>query len=209
MLSKANNLNASLNNEMQKLVEQIISGNYSEQDRNRLSRIMYPKLKFFISKYFSSADEVEEVLHNTLYKIFNGLTKYKPEYRFTTWIYTIAKNESLLHQYKVKMSYAQSIDSDDSVLEIVDMHSSTLDREIFVDRLYTATRKEILNLPDGIEKSILIDKDIHNMKGLEIAEKYSMNLSTVKTKLTKARKILRESVIKNNGFSEEFILEYI
>jgi hypothetical protein len=45
-------INKQLNDEMQSLAELIKSGNYTERDRNRLASIMYPKLKFFIWKFF-------------------------------------------------------------------------------------------------------------------------------------------------------------
>jgi DNA-directed RNA polymerase specialized sigma24 family protein len=36
------------------------------------------------------------------------------------------------------------------------------------------------------------------MKGADIADKYDMNLNTVKTKIRKARKILKDSVLESN-----------
>ena len=62
-------INKQLNDEMQTLAEKIKSGEYSERDRNRLASIMYPKLKYFIWKFFNDQDETDEVLHNTLFKI--------------------------------------------------------------------------------------------------------------------------------------------
>ena len=46
------------------------------------------------------------------------------------------------------------------------------------------------------------------MKGNEIAEKYQMNLNTVKTKIRKARKMLKERVLANNPEMKDNILQY-
>lgn len=201
-------INKQLNDEMQSLAELIKSGNYTERDRNRLASIMYPKLKYFIWKFFNNADETEEVLHNTLYKIFKGITSYSDSYRFTTWIYTIAKNEALLHQHKLKVQYATSLDNLAKPLNLADDSVNTFEKEIYLDHLYTMTREELSNLPDCIEKSILIDKEIHHMRGNEIAEKYEMNLNTVKTKIRKARKMLKEAVITRNPEAADRLKEY-
>jgi DNA-directed RNA polymerase specialized sigma24 family protein len=74
-------INKQLNNEMQKLAEKIKSKEYTERDRNRLASIMYPKLKYFIWKFFNDEDETAEVLHNTLFKIFKGLDSYNDTFK--------------------------------------------------------------------------------------------------------------------------------
>jgi DNA-directed RNA polymerase specialized sigma24 family protein len=71
--------------------------------------------------------------------------------------------------------------------------------------LYTATLFAIDEMPDSIEKSILVDKELNRMKGADIANKYAMNLNTVKTKIRKARKILKDTVLKNNPVFTEKI----
>jgi DNA-directed RNA polymerase specialized sigma24 family protein len=68
-------LNRRLNDEMQQLAEAIVAKTFTERDRNRLVRIMEPKLKYFIWKFFNDKDETEEVLHNTFFKIFKSLDK--------------------------------------------------------------------------------------------------------------------------------------
>lgn len=207
-MSAYDNINKQLNDEMQSLAELIKSGKHTERDRNRLASIMYPKLKYFIWKFFNNIDETEEVLHNTLFKIFKGITSYSDSYRFTTWIYTIAKNEALLHQHKLKVQYATSIDNLANPINLPDDSSSSLEKEFYLDSLYSMTTLELSNLPECIEKSILIDKEINQMKGNEIAEKYDMNLNTVKTKIRKARKMLREAVVSKNPDLASRLNEY-
>lgn len=207
-MSEYGNINKQLNDEMQSLAELIKSGEHTERDRNRLASIMYPKLKYFIWKFFNNIDETEEVLHNTMYKIFKGITSYSDNYRFTTWIYTIAKNEALLHQHKLKVQYATDIDNLENLINQPDSSSSSLEKELYLDSLYSMTTLELSNLPECIEKSILIDKEINQMKGNEIAEKYDMNLNTVKTKIRKARKMLREAVVSKNPDLASRLNEY-
>lgn len=202
-------LNKELNNEMQQLAEQIKSGNYTERHRNRLATIIYPKLKYFIWKFFNDPEETEEALANTLEKIFKGLGSYSGDYRFTTWIYTIARNEALLHQHNLKVKRVASLDTLLSPPNIKDESQFNLAKEEYLTTLYSMTHTEMMEMPDSIEKSILIDKELNRMKGAELAEKYSMNLNTVKTKIRKARRILKETVLSNNPEMIENLKDYI
>lgn len=202
-------INKQLNDEMQELAQKIKSGSYSELERNRLAAIIYPKLKYFIWKFFNDNDETDEVLHNTLFKIFKSIDSYSDKFRFTTWIYTIAKNESLLHKHKLKTQFAIRLDNLTSVPLIEDTTRFNFEREIYIDSLYSLTQNEMRSMPDCLEKSILIDKEIHSMKGSEIAEKYKMNLNTVKTKIRKARKMVRDRVLENNPQMKDFLTEYL
>ena len=70
------------------------------------------------------------------------------------------------------------------------------------------TQMEMAALPECIEKSILIDKEIRLMKGNEIAEKYNMNLNTVKTKIRKARKMVKDRVLENNPQMRDNLEQY-
>ena len=209
MTSSYDLINKQLNDEMQSLAEKIKSNDYTERDRNRLASIMYPKLKYFIWKFFNDADETEEVLHNTLFKIFKGLSSYNDKFRFTTWIYTIAKNESLLHKHKLKTQFAVRLDNMLTPPPIEDTGAFNFEKEMYLDSLYQMTQVEMQQLPDCIEKSILIDKEIHLMKGNDIAEKYNMNLNTVKTKIRKARKMLKDRVLGNNPHMKDNLEQYI
>jgi RNA polymerase sigma-70 factor (ECF subfamily) len=191
-------LNRRLNDEMQQLAEAIVSQKFTERDRNRLVRIMEPKLRYFIWKFFNNKDETEEVLHNTFFKVFKSLASYNPKYRFTTWIYTIARNESLLHLHKLKQQMTTDIDAIGNSLFLVDDSRDNLEKEYSLENLYTATILAIEEMPESLEKSILIDKELNKMKGADIADKYEMNLNTVKTKIRKARKILKDSVLESN-----------
>jgi RNA polymerase sigma-70 factor (ECF subfamily) len=208
-MSAFDQLNRQLNDEMQALAEKIKGGNYTERDRNRLASIMYPKLKYFIWKFFNDNDPTEEVLHNTLYKIFKGIDKYSSGFRFTTWIYTIAKNESLLHQHKLKTQFAVRLEDVESKVDRPDDSAYVFDKEVYMESLYSETLRIMTSMPDCIEKSILIDKELNHMKGNDLADKYEMNLNTVKTKIRKARKMLRDKVLEVNPELKDRLKEFL
>ena len=135
--------------------------------------------------------------------MFNNIEKYNPESgRFTTWAFTIARNETLYYldrKYKdipkyIEISslyedskYNDALSADD----IINSHNE-------VTEIFNRTIDEIFNLKDELIKNIAIDKMVNNTKVKEIALKYDIPENTVKTKLRKARFEIRKSVIKKD-----------
>ena len=201
-------LNKELNVETQELADKMISGNITEREKNRLVNIIYPKLKYYIFKFFNDNDHTLEALHNTIEKIFKNFDQYDNNWKFTTWIYNIAKNEALL--YKHNLNKVRIIDVDDVSFQLNQIKDTDtpIEHEERVAELYDVTVREIMKLPDSLEKSILIDSSINKLKGKDISTKHLMNLNTVKTKLRKARKTIKDSILLNNPQFAE-VIEYL
>lgn len=202
-------LNKQLNTETQAIADKMISGEASERDRNRLTEIIYPKLKYYIFKFFNDNDSTEEALHNVIEKIFKNFHQYDNKWKFTTWIYNIAKNEALLYKHKLKQNRTVDMEAVSFYLNHVDETKKSQDREESMSDLYDITVKAIMAMPEGLERDILIDKDINLLKGNQISEKHNMNLNTIKTKLRKARKTIRETILTNHPNLAETIEQYL
>lgn len=202
-------LNKQLNAETQVIADRMVAGEATERDRNRLSEIIYPKLKYYIFKFFNDNDHTEEALANVLEKIFKSFHQYDNKWKFTTWIYNIAKNEALLYRHNLQKHRTTDVESVSYYLNHVDDSNKANDKENAMADLYQITVNAIMEMPDGLEKEILIDKEINLLKGHEISEKHDMNLNTVKTKLRKARKTVRQTILQNHPQFAETIEDYL
>jgi RNA polymerase sigma factor (sigma-70 family) len=190
--------NKKANLEIQRIADRIVDGTVTERERNALVSIIYPKLKFYISKFFIDQNHTEEVLHNSIEKIFKSIRLYNNTWKFTTWIYNISKNEALLYRHKLTERHFVDVDTVEYLVNSIDESSSVDEHEMQMQNLHKLTVQAIHSMEDGIEKTILIDKEINLMKGADISAKHNMNLNTVKTKLRKARRQVREFIVKNN-----------
>ena len=165
---------------------------------NELIKLLTPKLKYYIRKYIDKECDVEDVLNNSLFKIYSNIWKYNSEYRFTTWAFAITINEIKTHynqqcrlkehslQFSSIVNSELYIDDSDNFF-IFNMKDLDFDKIVF---------NEINNLPDNIDKEIIVDTHFNKMKIKEIAAKYSMNENTVKTKQKKVRRILKDRLIR-------------
>lgn len=196
-------LNKKINNRIQEISIKIHSKKHTQREYEEIAELVYPKLKYHIWKFCKNDLDTEEALHFTLVKIFNNIEKYNPESgRFTTWAFTIARNETLYYldrKYKDIPKYIEisSLYEDSkynnqlSADEVTNNHNE-------VTEIFNKTINEIFNLEDELLKNIAIDKMVNNTKVKEIAIKYKMPENTVKTKLRKARFEIRKSVIKKD-----------
>lgn len=187
--------NKLINEKINSIASKLKTEEIDNRQLNELVELVYPKLKYFVWTYCKNENDTEEALQWSLKKIFKNIDKFEcSKAKFTTWIYTIARHETLFYLYKKNQRPTVNIDT----IYSFDGLTSTVDYVHEIDDLYNETISEIYNIEDDVSRNIAIDKMIHNHKIKEISIRYDINENTVKTKLRKIRSELKKQVIKNN-----------
>lgn len=179
----------------------------SEKDFVELYKRIKPGLLNHCKSILIEQEAAEDAVSNTMAKIWTKISQYDPTRgNFSTWVYNIARNESLgikknedRYLPMIHEVVKSSDDSDDSSYPITNSSPATLEAEFDyinseneeMEDLYDSVVERMNDLPE-IYKDILFDREILRMKYQEIADKYGMKKRAIATRIRRARLKVRE-----------------
>ena len=150
-----------------------------------------------LGDYESSLDVTQEVF----IKVYNSLTRYSSEYKFSTWLYRIAHNAAIDHMRRNTVS-PQSIETENAdggyQLQI---ESPAPNPEQNRERSEWRTEIDavIKCLPSSYRELIVL-RHSRDLSYDEIAEVTGLPLGTVKNRLFRAREMMRDIFVER-GFT--------
>jgi len=186
---------------------QNIAFNFLAQRDNRNFKILINRLKpglmKFAYNYVKDHDLAEEVLQQTYMAMWQKIDQYKLEYNFSTWAYAIAKNEALgiLRNKNRNVSYDMYTDNHSKVLQLYEpvfnMNTECVGAigDDLTQQLADASMSAIHQLNEPY-KTVMIEREVNQKQLNDIAEDLGWELSTVKTRLRKARKDVADVLYK-------------
>jgi RNA polymerase sigma-70 factor (ECF subfamily) len=140
----------------------------------------------------------EDLAQETFVKVLNAIDSYRPEYRFSSWIFKIANNAAIDHLRRRGLDtlsldgspHAETPDAIEATsLQIGDSAESALDE--VANRELGAQIEEAINQLRPEYRSCIILRHIEGRPYEEIAEILDLPLGTVKTYIHRARNELR------------------
>ena len=176
-----------------------------EKDFNNLYERIKPGLLNHCRTILIENEVAEDAVSNTMAKIWTKKHQYDPlRGHFSTWIYNIARNESLLIKKKKQrflpmLSESLDLEDDENGTRFSKIEASNFfdpdwsleKEENRFDSLYDQVVERMKDLPE-IYKEILIDREIEKMKYQDIAEKHGMKKRAVATRIRRARIKIRQ-----------------
>jgi len=162
-----------------------------------------PGLLSFAYKYVKDSDLAKEVVSQTFIVIWEKIDQYNPKFNFSTWVYAIAKNESLgiIRTRNKNLSFDRYMHNHSRLIQMYNpvftMNTEVMgpSGEELTQKLFDASLSAINEL-DEPYRSVMIEREINQKQLNDIADDLGMNLSTVKTRLRKGRKDVAEILYK-------------
>ncbi len=157
-----------------------------------------------ISRYISQKEDIEDIALESFQKAFSQIASYNPEYKFSTWLYRIARNTAFDHLSKHDREKTNmpttSINEDIAELKELPATMHNPEEDIINQQEYDKWLTNIEKLKDdykAVAKMNLID----NFGYKEIADALEMPLNTVKTKIRRAK----AQLLKMMDYSDELL----
>ena len=161
-------------------------------------------VKGHISRYVSQKEDIEDICLESFQKAFSQIDTYNQDYKFSTWIYRIARNTAFdyLSKHNREKNYIPTTSINEDIAELKEipatMHNP--EEDIITQQEYDKWLDNIEKLKDDykiVAKMNLID----NFGYKEIADVLDMPINTVKTKIRRAKAML----LKMMDYSDELL----
>ncbi len=142
--------------------------------------------------------EAEDLVQETCLKALKGFSSFQPGTNFRAWMYRILRNTFLTSRTGLKATATVSLDADDAP----ELPSAADTPEmIFIERSQQEVlQKAISELPIHF-REILLLCEVEEMSYQDIATALTIPMGTVMSRLSRARRALREILQKKLGGS--------
>lgn len=155
-------------------------------------------------------DDASDVAQDAMIKIFKNLSYFEERSKFTTWMYRIVTNTALDFLKKKRRNKVISIDETISGEENdygkqLASDEVTPQELVEQDERRQAVLKALYKLTPE-HRAVLVLRDINGLSYDEIANVLMCSEGTVKSRINRARKSLRETLLKQKELFEDYIV---
>ena len=144
----------------------------------------HPTLTRFARKFCATPEDVEDAVQETLWIAYQKIGALRTSAAFASWVFRIVKHQCYRLLRIKKREYEMADMPDGHILDDDDNHER-----------YTALKQDVVEalacLP-AAQRQVLIMRDIQNMTGPEVAAVLGLSIETVKSRLHRARSVLRQ-----------------
>jgi RNA polymerase sigma-70 factor, ECF subfamily len=152
-----------------------------------------------------SEDEVEDVMQQAYLNAYSHLHQFSAEAKFSTWLTRIAVNEALARRKKRGAVFNEG---DDAVmLSLVDTNARNPEQHAAASELRRVMEEEVAALPDSFRLAFML-REIEGLSTAETAATLDVSEDLVKTRLHRARAMLRENLYRRAGVTLESIFTF-
>jgi RNA polymerase sigma-70 factor (ECF subfamily) len=158
-------------------------------------------------RYLQRREEAEDAIQEIFIKAYTGLENWEPRAQFKTWLYRIAINHCLNTVRRQKIVHFRSLQQMDQGFYSpqVDRFSQPAGKE---EELLREQREKLihclLNQLSETHRTVLILYFYQEMSYKEIAETLQVSLSSVESRLFRAKKKLAKILSRQKNYLSKF-----
>jgi len=176
--------------------EQLIS-KYLKGDEESLEILIKRYLKpiySFVYHFVRDNQEAQDITQEVFVKVWRNLKKFKPEYRFKTWVFTIAKNTCLDWQKKKRTIPFSILDNNKEEFSFSETIEDLrpLPNELLEKQDLTTSLDRVLGTLPAKYRMVLFLRYNDHFTFREIAEILEESINTVKSRHRRGISLVRK-----------------
>jgi RNA polymerase sigma-70 factor, ECF subfamily len=168
-----------------------VEGSFEELVR-RYQRPISGYVYRMVGDYEAALDLTQEIF----IKIYGSLARYRPEFKFSTWIYKIAHNAAIDHLRRNSGRERSIVNGNESDNYDLPLESESLSPEQQSEREERRVEIEgvVRSLPTSYRELVIL-RHSQDLTYEEIVEVTGLPLGTVKNRLFRAREMMRQQFV--------------
>ncbi len=146
------------------------------------------RLTNFVFQFLGDIEQAQDVVQETMIKLYQKKHYYREIAKFSTWIYTIARNlanTELRNRKRKKTVYLSQMSRKEQDYEITAVQPNVdqdVENEFIRKRIYASIHKL-----DEHFKTVIILRDLEELSYEDISDIVGVPLGTVKSRINRAR----------------------
>ncbi|HEX8723556.1 MAG TPA: sigma-70 family RNA polymerase sigma factor [Pyrinomonadaceae bacterium] len=178
------------------LVVRALSGR--EDGFEELVRRYQRPIVAYVYRMVGDYDAALDLAQEVFIKVYNSLGRYRPEFKFSTWIYRIAHNAAIDHLRRLGAARTEE-------MEVAGEGGSTFEKPLASKSLTPeqetergerrAEIEEVVGQLPAAYRELIVLRHSHDLSYDEIAEVTGLPLGTVKNRIFRAREAMRELLV--------------
>ena len=167
-----------------------------------LVRLYEKKVYALTLRMCKHPEDAAEAAQEAFLAAWQGLKFFRGEASFSTWLYRLASNacvDLLRRESRLRRAAGPSLDDEGVYLDVAD--SAPSPHAIAESNELKQQIEEGLRTLSPEHREVLILREIHQLSYDEIAQALSLDSGTVKSRISRGRKQLRNFLLKSGNFS--------
>ena len=144
--------------------------------------------------------EIEDVMQQAYINAFTHLHQFEERSQFSTWLMRIAVNEAIGRRQKMRVAaMTEQLEGDgDDVVSAIPSQQPTPEHQAYAGELQRVLEEAVDGLPDTY-RAVFMLRDIEGLSTIETGEGLGLGEEAVKTRLHRARAMIRAAVSSRIG----------
>ncbi|MGI5850280.1 MAG: sigma-70 family RNA polymerase sigma factor [Christensenellales bacterium] len=145
-------------------------------------------------RFMGNEADAYDMAQEALIKIYRGISTFKKESSFSSWVYRLCVNtcmDGLRKKKRIPLSLDHSIEQgmsfEDLSIATPEAHALSLERSEDIQKA--------INILSDVHRSVIILRDINGLSYEEISKCLDVSVGTVKSRINRGRQRLRELLI--------------
>jgi len=179
-----------------KLTDEKLIARFQDGDINAYNELVNrykDKLLNFVFRYFNNREQAEDVVQETMIKLYTHASYYKNIAKFSTWIYTIAKNNALTELRKNKRKQTDSLWTNEGKPIDIEMKGESLEKTVHNQIAVEELNKYLDEIPENFRVAVVL-RDFQELSYEEISKILEIPIGTIKSRINRGRIQLSEKM---------------